>query len=142
MTAPEVSEHLVKARECLARARIILEAGVGEDAGRDAYLAGFHAAQAVIRARTGRTAKTHRGVHRILSQLGRNEPPLAALALFLSQAYNMKAVANYELGPGQACRSNAHAMRSTGRRNSSSRWPDCWVSKARGYARLKVMVES
>ena len=54
MTAPEVSEHLVKARECLARARIILDAGVGEDAGRDAYLAGFHAAQAVIRARTGK----------------------------------------------------------------------------------------
>ncbi len=100
MTAPEVREHLEKARECLARARIILDAGVGEDAGRNAYLAGFHAMQAVIRARTGRTAKTHRGVHRMLSQLGRDEPPLAALALFLSQAYNMKAVADYELGPG------------------------------------------
>jgi uncharacterized protein (UPF0332 family) len=100
VTAPEVSEHLVKARECLTRARIILEAGVGEDAGRDAYLAGFHAAQAVIRARTSKTAKTHRGVHRIISQLGRTEPPLAALAVFLSQAYNMKAVADYELGPG------------------------------------------
>ena len=79
---------------------IILAAGVGEDAGRNAYLAGFHVAQAVIRARTGRTAKTHRGVHRILSQLGRTEPPLAALALFLSQAYNMKPLADYELGPG------------------------------------------
>jgi hydrogenase/urease accessory protein HupE len=36
-----------------------LLAGVGEDAGRNAYLAGFHAAQAVIHARSGRTAKTH-----------------------------------------------------------------------------------
>ena len=36
----------------------------------------------------------------MLSQLARAEPPLAALALFLSQAYNMKAVADYELGPG------------------------------------------
>ena len=62
---------------------------VGDDAGRDAYLAGFHAAQAVIRARTGRTAKTHRGVHRMLSQLARSEPRLADLALFLSQAYNL-----------------------------------------------------
>ena len=68
---PEIGELLDKARDCLARARIILAAGVGEDAGRDAYLAGFHAAQAVIRARTGRTAKTHRGVHRTLSQLAR-----------------------------------------------------------------------
>jgi hypothetical protein len=39
---------------------------------------------------------THRGVHRRLSQLGRTEPPLAALALFLSQAHNMKAAADYE----------------------------------------------
>jgi len=54
----EIGELLDKARDCLARARIILAAGVGEDAGRNAYLAGFHAAQAVIRARTGRTAKT------------------------------------------------------------------------------------
>ena len=38
---------------------------------------------------------THRGVHRMLSQLGRTEPPLAALALFLLQAY-MKAAADYE----------------------------------------------
>ena len=97
---PEASEHLDKARECLARARIILAAGVGEDAGRDAYLAGFHTAQAVIRARTGKIAKTHRGVHRLLSRMGQSDPQLADLALFLSQAYNLKAVADYELGPG------------------------------------------
>jgi uncharacterized protein (UPF0332 family) len=60
---PETGELLDKARDCLSRARIILAAGVGEDAGRDAYLAGLHVAQAVIRARTGRIAKTHRGVH-------------------------------------------------------------------------------
>jgi uncharacterized protein (UPF0332 family) len=54
---PELSEHLDKARECLKRAKIILDAGVGEDAGRDAYLAGFHAVQALILARTGKVAK-------------------------------------------------------------------------------------
>lgn len=97
---PDIGELLDKARDCLARARIILDAGVGEDAGRDAYLAGFHAAQAVIRAHTGKTAKTHRGVHRLLSRLGRSDPRLAELALFLSQAYNLKSVADYELGPG------------------------------------------
>ena len=56
----------------------------------------------MIRARTGKTAKTHRGVHRLLSQLARRDPQLADLALFLSQAYNLKAVADYELGPGAA----------------------------------------
>ena len=96
---PEISELLDKARDCLARARIILAAGVGEDAGRGAYLAGFHAGQAVICAHTGKTAKTRRGVHRILSRLGRGDPQLADLALFLSRAYNLKAVADYEVGP-------------------------------------------
>jgi hypothetical protein len=33
---PEIGELLDKARDCLSRARIILCAGVGEDAGRDA----------------------------------------------------------------------------------------------------------
>jgi uncharacterized protein (UPF0332 family) len=97
---PEIGELLDKANDCLARARIILAAGVAEDAGRDAYLAAFHAAQAVIRARTGRTAKTHRGVRRLVSVLAREEPRLADFALFLAQAYNLKAVADYELGPG------------------------------------------
>jgi uncharacterized protein (UPF0332 family) len=97
---PEINDHLDKARECLARARIILAAGVGEDAGRDAYLAAFHAAQALILRRTGRVIKTHRGVHRLFSKLAREEPQLADLARFLSQAYNLKSVADYELGPG------------------------------------------
>jgi hypothetical protein len=30
----------------------------------------------------------------------RDKPQLAGLVLFLSQAYNLKAVADYELGPG------------------------------------------
>jgi uncharacterized protein (UPF0332 family) len=70
---PELSGLLDKARDCLVRVRIILAVGVGEDAGRDAYLAGFHAAQSLIRAHTGKTAKTHRGGHRMMSRLGRNE---------------------------------------------------------------------
>jgi uncharacterized protein (UPF0332 family) len=56
---PEATGHLDKARECLTRARIILAAGVAEDAARNAYLAAFHAAQALVAARTGRDAKTH-----------------------------------------------------------------------------------
>ena len=97
---PETGEHLGKARECLARAKIILSAGVGEDAGRDAYLASFHAAQALILARSGRIGKTHRGVHRLFSQLAKNEPVLREFARFLSQAYNLKDIADYELRPG------------------------------------------
>ena len=99
---PEIGEHLDKARECLARAKIILGAGVGEDAGRDAYMAAFHAAQALILARFGRVVKTHRGVHRLFSQLAKNETRLRAFSRFLSQAYNLKDIADYELGPEAA----------------------------------------
>ena len=99
---PEVKEHLDKARECLSRAKIILGVGVGEDAGRDAYLAAFHAAQALILARSGRVVKTHRGVHRLFSQLAKNETRLQEFSRFLSQAYNLKDIADYELGPGAA----------------------------------------
>ena len=56
--------------------------------------------QALIRERLGRVVKTHRGVHRLFSKLAKDEPQLADLARFLSQAYNLKAVADYELGPG------------------------------------------
>jgi hypothetical protein len=61
--------------------------------------------------RTGRTAKTHQGVQRLLSL---KEPKLTDLALFLLQAYNLKAVADYELGQARACRSIARARRSIG----------------------------
>jgi uncharacterized protein (UPF0332 family) len=95
----EISEHLDKARDCLARGRIILAAGVGEDAGHNAYLAAFHAAQALILTRLRRIAKTHRGVHRLFAALAKDDTRLDDLARFLSQAYNLKAVADYELGP-------------------------------------------
>ena len=96
---PEIAEHLDKARDCLKRAKIILNAGVGEDAGRDAYLAAFHAAQALILARSGKPAKTHRGVQRLFSQLVKAEPTLQEFSRFLSQTYNLKDIADYELGP-------------------------------------------
>jgi uncharacterized protein (UPF0332 family) len=97
---PEAGEHLAKALECLDRARIILAAGIGEDAGRNAYLAAFHAAHAIILSRLDRTPKTHRGVQRLISSLARSEPLLADLSRFLSQAYNLKDIADYEVGPG------------------------------------------
>jgi uncharacterized protein (UPF0332 family) len=82
----------------LARAKIILDAGVGEDAGRDAYLACFHAAQALVLQRSGKVAKTHRDAQRLFSQLAKNDPELREFARFLSQAYNLKDLADYELG--------------------------------------------
>ena len=97
---PEAADHLAKARQCLTRARTILAAQVGEDAARNAYIAAFHAAQALIAEQTGKDAKTHKGVHAQFARLTRDEPRVdAQLRRFLPQAYDMKSAADYGLGP-------------------------------------------
>ena len=97
---PETGRYLDKARQSLAHARAILAIELGEDAGRAAYLGAFHAAQALIFERTGRAAKTHRGVHGQFLRLIADEPRIdPELRRFLSQGYKLKAIADYETGP-------------------------------------------
>lgn len=67
---PETKELLDKANECLADAIRFQPIG-SRVAGREAYLAAFHAAQALIYERTSRIAKTHRGVRAQFSGLYR-----------------------------------------------------------------------
>ena len=79
----------------------MLAIDLNDAAGRTAYLAGFHAAQALISEATGRTVKTHKGVHGELHRLTRGDPHFDAdLQAFLSKTYNLKAIADYETGPG------------------------------------------
>ena len=97
---PEAQCYLDKARRCLAYARTNLQVNLGNDAGRNAYLAAFHAAQSFIFERTGRIAKSHYGVHTEFSRLTKDDPNFPAeMRRFLAQAYNLKAVADYEMGP-------------------------------------------
>jgi uncharacterized protein (UPF0332 family) len=97
---PEARRYLDKGQQSLAHARAILAIKLGEDAGRAAYLAALHAAQALIFERTGRVAKTHRGVHGQFLKLVANEPQVGQeLRRFLSQGYKLKATADYEVGP-------------------------------------------
>ena len=97
---PEAASYLEKARQCLSNARANLGINLSNDAGRNAYLAGFHAAQALIFERTGKAAKTHQGVQVEFNRLGKDDPRIDNhLRPFLSQAYILKAVADYETGP-------------------------------------------
>jgi uncharacterized protein (UPF0332 family) len=59
---PEAARFLEKARTLLEEADIMLHVGLNDAASRNAYLAGFHAAQAFIFERQGRVLKTHKGV--------------------------------------------------------------------------------
>lgn len=96
----EVVRYLEKVRDLLKNARIAFGAGLNNDAGRDACLAVFHAAQALIFHYRGKAAKTHQGVQTVISQLALEYPEIdKEFPIFLSQAYNLKSVADYETGP-------------------------------------------
>jgi uncharacterized protein (UPF0332 family) len=99
---PETADFLAKARELLAKARNQLEIlHYNDEAGRAAYLAGLHAAHALIFERTGKISKQHRGVQRLLQQVTRDEPRFnMELRAFLGRTYNLKAIADYLTGPG------------------------------------------
>jgi uncharacterized protein (UPF0332 family) len=97
---PEASAFLDKAREFLAKAEDMLADGWPDEAGRAAYLAALHAAQAVIVDRTGRVIRRHRGVRNELWRLLKGDSRFdAELRGFLGRAYNLKSIADYETGP-------------------------------------------
>jgi uncharacterized protein (UPF0332 family) len=85
---PETERYLDKARQSLNEARAVAGIELAEAAGRAAYLAMFHAAQALIFERSGKVPRTHRGVHAQFSRLTKDEPSIGVdLPRYLSQAY-------------------------------------------------------
>lgn len=95
---PEAGRFLDKAHECLADARLY-QMQVPRIAGREAYLSAFHAAEALVHDRTGKVAKTHRGVRSEFARLTRGDARVdRSLAEFLAQAYELKSIADYGTG--------------------------------------------
>ncbi|MFZ1963880.1 MAG: HEPN domain-containing protein [Roseiarcus sp.] len=98
---PQAAAFLEKSRELLDRADTMLGVALNEDAGRTAYLAGFHAAQAFLFETNGRVFKKHATVHGEFGRLTKDDPRFdMELRAFLGRAYNLKAIADYETGPG------------------------------------------
>jgi uncharacterized protein (UPF0332 family) len=97
---PETADYLEKARHCLVSAKTIADAGLPDVAAREACLAAFHAAEAYIFERTGKTAKTHRGVRSQFNRLTQQEPRIEREFLtFLAEGYEFKTIADYGIGP-------------------------------------------
>jgi uncharacterized protein (UPF0332 family) len=96
---PESATFIDQAAIMLERARVMLTVDLNEDAGRAAYLAAFHVAQAFIFERTDRVSKTHRGVQAEFFRLTKDDPRCdQTLRRFLSQAYEYKSIADYFSG--------------------------------------------
>ncbi len=85
----------------LGEAEGMLSMNYNEAAGRTAYMAGFHAAQALIAERTGRAVKMHSGVRTEFHRLIRGDTRFdVTLRDFLGSTYNLKTIADYETGAG------------------------------------------
>jgi uncharacterized protein (UPF0332 family) len=98
---PETKLYLAKARKTLRQAEHMASVAESEAAGRAAYLAGFHAAQALIFEREDRVVKTHKGVHGEFARLVKGDARFdAELRAFLGRSYALKSIADYEIGPG------------------------------------------
>ncbi len=96
---PEAARYLDKARQCLADASLYRTL-VPRIAAREAYLAAFHAAEALVSDRTGKSAKTHRGLRAQFAHIARDEPRIGQpLTEFLAQAYELKSISDYGTGP-------------------------------------------
>jgi uncharacterized protein (UPF0332 family) len=96
---PEAERYLEKAQQALADCKIMFGVGLVGHAGRTAYLAGFHAAQAFIFERETKVVKTHSGVRSEFARLTRNEPSLEpSVRAFLGRAYNLKTASDYATG--------------------------------------------
>jgi uncharacterized protein (UPF0332 family) len=59
---PQAAALMESAGLSLSEARRILEINIPRQAARLAYYAQFHAAQALVFERTGKVAKTHKGI--------------------------------------------------------------------------------
>jgi uncharacterized protein (UPF0332 family) len=115
---PQSAAFLEKARTLLGDAQMMLDVNLTDAAGRTAYLAGFHAAQALIFETRGRVFKTHTGVRAEFARLVKDEPRVdSELRGFLGLTYQLKAIADYESGPGsKVSAETARAALQTARR--------------------------
>jgi uncharacterized protein (UPF0332 family) len=91
---------IAKARRCLGAAITNYDFPLPDVAAKEAYLAGYHSAEALIYELSGKAAKTHRGVRIRFADLARADPRIdPAFTEFLAQAFDFKIVADYGTDP-------------------------------------------
>ncbi|MFZ1107768.1 MAG: HEPN domain-containing protein [Rhodomicrobium sp.] len=88
-----------KARQTLDKARRVHAIGLCDEAGRLAYYAAFHAAQALLFERTDKVYATHQGVKAEFARLAKSDGRIERKhSTFLARAYSLKSAADYETG--------------------------------------------
>lgn len=119
----ESADYLQKAHLCKRNAETIAAAGLPDVAAREAYPAVFHAAEAYIFEKTGRAAKTHRGVRTQFGRLALSEPRIAReFVSFLGEGYELKTTGDYGIGSAAQTISSAEARAAI---DTTARLIDC-----------------
>ena len=115
---PQSAAFLEKAQALLGEAETMPKVDLNSAAGRTAYLAGFHAAQALIFETHRRAFKSHSGVRSEFARLVKDDARVDhELRGFLGYAYQLKEIADYESDPGsKVSASAARAALETARR--------------------------
>lgn len=114
----QTAAFLESAQTALDDAKTIASVGVHAQAARLAYFVQFHAAQAFIFERTGKTNKTHKGVQTSFHKLAKDDPAIGTgLAVTLSATYYFKEAADYQTGAVQKItpQHSARAIQDAGR---------------------------
>lgn len=94
---PIAADLLARAERDLRNSSAIAFIPIPEVAAREAYMATFHVAQALVVERTGRSPKTHSGVRHAFGQIVIRERLDEQLGRFLSRAYDYKTIADYDM---------------------------------------------
>ena len=96
---PESADYLAKARECLDAAKAINAIPLPAVAAKEAYLAAYHAAHALVFESTGRAVKSHSGMRTMFAQVAKADPRVdRKLTSLLGRAYKFKEMADYGVG--------------------------------------------
>ena len=121
--SPESLDYLGTAERILREAEVFFEEGHNEVAAREAYLAAFSAARAVVFEKTGEAPKTHSGTRTALAKLMHEGLSLDQKFLnFLAQGFEQKVDTDYgartpiEDSEAEAALEIAHDLLATARR--------------------------
>ena len=95
---PAAARCLAAARLSLSDAEVILGVNIARVAAREAYMAAYHAAEALVTEETGKTVMTHAGLRTEFARLSQRSDRIGRwMTTFLANAFRFKSLSDYDV---------------------------------------------
>jgi uncharacterized protein (UPF0332 family) len=95
---PAARRCLAAARQSLADAEVILGVRIARVSAREAYMAAFHAAEALVVEKTGKVVKTHAGLRTEFARLAQRSDHIGRwMTTFLANGFRFKSLSDYDV---------------------------------------------